>query len=160
MMRRVQQAARRRFEDAAPIVLLDRGLPEDDMPGLYAAATHYITASCGEGWDLAAIEAAASGLTMIVPDHTAYREYLDPTVATMIPSRLELNTMPNRGEFARFFENVRWWRPDRFAMATAIRAAVRGNALPRGAQARVRTDFTWEATAIRLLAELALVEEA
>lgn len=26
-------------------------LADDEMPGLYAAATHYISLSYGEGWD-------------------------------------------------------------------------------------------------------------
>ena len=159
-IRQAERKAGKSLADAAPIVMLNKGLPEDDMPRLYTACTHYISASCGEGWDLSTIEAAASGLTLIVPDHTAYREYLDPTVATMIPSRLELNTMPNAGPFANYFKGVNWWRPEHDALSGAIRRAVSGEALARGAQARVRTDFTWEATAIRLLGELAIARGA
>ena len=155
-IRRAERRTKKTLADAAPIIFLQKGLPEDEMPRLYASATHYISASCGEGWDLSTIEAAASGLTLIVPDHTAYREYLDPGIATMIPSRLELNTMPPRGPFAPYFEGVHWWRPQHDALTDAIRRAVAGEALPRGAQERVRTDYTWEATAIRLTGELAI----
>jgi hypothetical protein len=52
------------------------------MPGLFAAASHYWSMSHGEGWDQPMIEAAASGLRLIVPRHTAYLEYLDADVAS------------------------------------------------------------------------------
>jgi hypothetical protein len=52
------------------------------MPGLFAAASHYWSMSHGEGRDQPMIEAAASGLRLIVPRHTAYLEYLDADVAS------------------------------------------------------------------------------
>jgi glycosyltransferase involved in cell wall biosynthesis len=158
-LRRAERRAGRTLEQAAPVVWLDTGLPEETMPSLFSAATHYLSASHGEGWDLAAIEAAASGLTMIVPDHSAYREYLDPTIATMIPSPLVPNRIDKGGAFTRFFEGANWWEPDHDALVDAIRRAVAGEALPRGAQQRIRTDFTWEASVIRLLGELAIALE-
>jgi hypothetical protein len=57
------------------------------MPGLFAAASHYWSMSHGEGWDQPMIEAAASGLRLIAPRHTAYLEYLDADVAQLIPVR-------------------------------------------------------------------------
>jgi hypothetical protein len=46
---------------AAPVLFTDRLLPGADMPGLYAAATHYWSMSHGEGWDQPMTEAAAAG---------------------------------------------------------------------------------------------------
>jgi hypothetical protein len=54
------------------------------MPGLYAAATHYWSMTHGEGRDQPMTEAAASGLRLITPDHTAYRTYLDPSAGTLL----------------------------------------------------------------------------
>jgi hypothetical protein len=63
------------------------------MPGLYAAATHYWSMTHGEGRDQPMTEAAASGLRLIAPDHTAYRTYLDPSAGTLLrctASRLDV----------------------------------------------------------------------
>jgi hypothetical protein len=42
--------------------------------------------SRGEGWDLPMTEAAAAGLRLIAPRHTAYLTYLDAEVAQLIPA--------------------------------------------------------------------------
>jgi glycosyltransferase involved in cell wall biosynthesis len=83
----VQAEIGRRLEDAAPVLFLDEILPDRAMPRLFASATHYLSLSHGEGWDQPMVEAAATGLRLIAPDHSAYRAYLDPTVASLIPCR-------------------------------------------------------------------------
>jgi glycosyltransferase involved in cell wall biosynthesis len=83
----MEQALGRSRRDAAPIVFVDRLLTSAEMPGLFAAASHYWSMSHGEGWDQPMIEAAASGLRLIAPRHTAYLEYLDADVAQLIPVR-------------------------------------------------------------------------
>ena len=50
-----------------------RVFTDAELPSLYAAATHYVSLSHGEGWDMPLCEAAASGLAVIAPRHTAYR---------------------------------------------------------------------------------------
>jgi glycosyltransferase involved in cell wall biosynthesis len=139
--------AGRALADAAPVVVLREDLPDADMPRLYAAATHFVSASHGEGWDLPMTEAGAAGLTLIAPDHTGYREYLDSTVATMIPSAL-VDVESGTGHF---FDGLRWWEPDHAALVAAIRAAVAGESLARGAQARILADFTVERATVSLL---------
>ena len=57
--------------DAAPVQIVQRIFADAEMPGLYAAATLYISLSFGEGWDQAMVEASAGGLRLIAPDHSA-----------------------------------------------------------------------------------------
>src|SRR5690606_291338 len=83
-----EQRIGRKIEDAAPIEVLFGILPDEEMPRLYAAATHYISLSHGEGWDQPMVEAAVSGLQLIAPDHSAYQSYLTADTATLIPSPL------------------------------------------------------------------------
>jgi hypothetical protein len=107
---------------AAPMLLLDRSLADDELPGLFADATHYWSMSHGEGWDQPMTEAAASGLRLIAPDHTAYRAYLDRAVATLLPAvrtparRPDLDDDQDSAAYARGFtaEPV-WWTPDAVA---------------------------------------------
>ena len=144
-------------DQAAPMLLLDRRLADDELPGLFAAATHYWSLSHGEGWDQPMTEAATAGLRLIAPDHTAYRAYLDRTVATLLPAartparRPDLEDGQDGAAYARgFTAEPCWWTPDAAAAAAAVRAAIDGRDEPQ-ANARERLlPFTWEAAAARL----------
>jgi glycosyltransferase involved in cell wall biosynthesis len=139
---------------AAPIVLMPTLLSERQMVGLYAAATHYISMSCGEGWDQVTMEAAMAGLHLIVPRHTAYVEYLYEGDAEFIPTTLVPATFLGRtgAEDRVFFDGARWWRPDEEAAAEIIRGAIDGHrARQPPPSARLGSTYTWEAAARRLL---------
>jgi hypothetical protein len=79
----MEQALGKRRPAAAPILFVDRLLSDAEMPGLFAAATHYWSMSHGEGWDQPMIEAGAAGLRLIAPRHSAYLAYLDSSVAQL-----------------------------------------------------------------------------
>lgn len=63
----------------ANVWILQKSLTEGRMAELYQAADAYVTASMGEGWNLPLCEAAATGLPVIAPRHTAHLQYLDPS---------------------------------------------------------------------------------
>ena len=143
---------------AAPVVFYDRLLTETQMPGLYAAATHYWSMSHGEGWDNAMIEAGATGLHLIAPEHSAYTAYLDDSVAQMIPSRRIPADFDGGQGLGRLFKGSDWWEPDEEAAADCVRQAIRtaGEGLPT-ARTRIASEFTWERSArclIEILEEL------
>jgi glycosyltransferase involved in cell wall biosynthesis len=128
---------------------------DEDMPRLYAAATHYISLSFGEGWDQPMLEAAASGLRLIAPDHTAYSSYLDSSVAQLIGSREVPCLFSGWGLVELFFHNANWWEPDEGEAILAIRAAIDGTDVSTGsARRRVIREFTWERATRRLIALL------
>jgi glycosyltransferase involved in cell wall biosynthesis len=137
---------------AAPIHVIDRLLPDAAMPALFAAATHYVSLSFGEGWDLPMVEAGAAGLGLIAPAHSAYLAYLDPSCATLIPAT-PVAAGPRAGPaLAPLFAAASWWRPDEAAAAAAIRRAIDGGdgdvSSPRE---RILRELTWEQAARRLL---------
>jgi glycosyltransferase involved in cell wall biosynthesis len=138
--------------DAAPILFLDRVLADGEMPGLFAAASHYWSMSKGEGWDLPMVEAAATGLRLIAPRHSAYTAYLDDSVATMLPARPVPALVEGDGATQRLFEGSLWWEPDEDAAVAAIRGVLEGTddalASPR---ARVVPALSWTASTARLL---------
>ncbi|HZQ96005.1 MAG TPA: hypothetical protein VFA67_13405 [Candidatus Sulfotelmatobacter sp.] len=144
---------------AAPVQLIDEVLSDGEMPGLYAAATHYISMSHGEGWDQPMMEAAASGLKLIAPWHSAYQTYLDASVATLLPCRevpVEWTGDPATGQL---FRGANWWQPDEDAAVAAIRAAIDGRDGEAGlARHRILTEFNWQKATERLLEILSGLE--
>jgi len=150
----------RTFAAAAPVVVVDEVFRDEDMPRLYAAASHYVSLSRGEGWDQTMVEAAASGLRLIAPAHSAYTAYLDASVAALVPSRpVPAVFAPEDGDGV-LFEGASWWEPDEDAAARLIRAAIEGrDGGPGPARDRVRTELTWERAARRLLGILTEEEE-
>ncbi len=147
---KLEAEAGRSFDTAAPIITLTDILSDAEMPRLYAACTHYISVSHGEGWDLPMMEAAASGLLLIAPDHTAYRTYLDESTATLLPSRKVPASV--HGELAMLFQGVNWWEPDQDAAVGTIRSAIRGeDQAVASARDAILGRWTWEAATDQLI---------
>lgn len=140
------------FQDAAPVHLFFELLADEEMPRLYAAATHYISLSHGEGWDQPMVEAAASGLRLIAPDHSAYRAYLTPESATLLPSREVPARFAGNPNLQRMFTGANWWEPDSDAAAVAIRTAIDGRDLDKhGAREHVLSTLSWQQSTRRLI---------
>jgi glycosyltransferase involved in cell wall biosynthesis len=136
---------------AAPVLLLEDLYSDSAMPRLYCAATHYFSMSFGEGWDQPAIEAAACGLRLIVPNHSAYTSYLDSSLASFVRSREVPVQWSGDRATAALFENAHWWEPDEDEAAAYIRSAIEGrNVGMPTAQARILESFTWEKATQRL----------
>lgn len=64
-------------DNAAPIYWSYDFLPESKMPSLFAAADCLISTSRGEGFGLPPIEAAACGVPIIAPNHSAFADYMN-----------------------------------------------------------------------------------
>jgi len=145
------------FADAAPVVIVTDYLPDDAVRALYAAATHYISLSHGEGWDLPMMEAAVCGLALVAPAHSSYLSYLREEEAYLIPAPLGPARFDGKltPEDAVLFHGVQWWHPDEDAAADVIRQIVRGSAPPkRSPRDRIAADYGWEKAAAALLATL------
>src|SRR5690606_14537464 len=153
-----QAQAGKRLEQAAPLHFVYDLYPDADMPRLFAAATHYISLSFGEGWDLPMMEAAAMGLSLIAPRHSAYLSYLEDEIATLVAAR-EVPALRGDGDWAsELFVDANWWAPDEDEAVAHIRAAIRGTAAPKASpRPRIAERYTWERAAVRLLE---IVQEA
>jgi glycosyltransferase involved in cell wall biosynthesis len=148
-------------DEAAPIVVVHDLLADEQMPSLYATASHYISLSLAEGWDQPMVEAAASGLRLTAPDHSAYRAYLDDDTATLLPVHETPACFTAGGATSLLFAAASWWVPDEDAAVAAIRAAIDGQDAPRrSARDRVLRDFTWQSATRELIAVLSEAADA
>jgi FkbM family methyltransferase len=153
----MQQRLGRSLAQAAPVVMLADYLPDDMIRALYAAATHYLSLSHGEGWDLPMMEAAVCGLALVAPAHSAYLTYLREDEAYLIPAPLGSARFDGKltPEDALLFHGVQWWHPDEDAAADIIRRIVAGSAAPRRSpRDRIAADYNWEKVAAALLAAI------
>lgn len=141
----------KRLVEAAPVCFLYDIYSDSEMPRLYASATHYLSMSFGEGWDQPAMEAAASGLRLIVPRHSAYTAYLEDRTAMLTTSRSVPVEWNGDAATGGLFAGARWWSPDEDEAARYIRDAIEGRDAGKATpQSRVLSDFTWAKAVTRL----------
>lgn len=129
----------------APVVVVNHRLPFAEMPKLFAAATCYVSASRGEGWDMSMLEAAATGLQLIAPRHSVYLDVLDDASARLV----EAERRPSND--ARCAD---CWEPDFDDLVFAIREVLDGRALRSDARTQVALSRTWEQAVDQLLRHL------
>lgn len=142
-------------KESAPILFVDRLFTDSEMPRLFAAATHYWSMSHGEAWDQPMVEAAATGLRLIAPKHSAYTTYLDDSIARLIPARRVPAIFDGSPDLRALFGGADWWEPDEEAAAEALCEAVRGADRDRPSpRALIAAGFTWEQATTRLIAIL------
>jgi glycosyltransferase involved in cell wall biosynthesis len=145
------------LQQAAPVMMVTDYLPDETMPRLYRAATHYVSLSFGEGWDMPMTEAAASGLSLVAPRHSAYVDYLDDASVHWIPAaeaEVDFEGRLARADSA-LFRGMRWWVPDLDAAAATLRDIIDGRAAPRQPQAGMLQRYGWDHVSRRLMDVLA-----
>jgi glycosyltransferase involved in cell wall biosynthesis len=151
----MQQAEGRSLADAAPVLMLAGFCTDEQIRSLYRSATHYISMSHGEGWDLVMMEAAVSGLKLIAPKHTAYVEYLRDDEVAFLPAPLAPATFEGAMgvEDRVFFDGLSWWNPDEDAATDVIRRIVNGDDAVTGNAPgpRLASEFAWPRAARKLL---------
>lgn len=153
-LRVMQQHLGKSLDEAAPVIFLTTDYPDEAMPRLYAAATHYLSMSFGEGWDLPMTEAAGSGLHLIAPEHSAYTTYLNQTVAHMLPCEevpVVFDGVLGREDII-FFKGANWWRPSEDAAAALIRGIIDATVPEKPSPRQLILDtFTWQRATSRLI---------
>lgn len=120
-------------------------LPEEVHPQFVKMGTHYLSTSLGEGWDLTALQAAALGLHLFVPHHSAYSCWLDNSVCTMLPVAQKQAAF-QAGALTRLYENANWVAFDMPASVQIIASALLDPSLIEEKKARMRSyiqQFQW-----------------
>lgn len=157
----VRRAELRGLSGDGPAVLyIDRELPDEDLPGLYAACHCLVHPFRGEGFALPAAEAMAVGLPVIATGAGPVLEFADEAAAYLIPAK---PTFLRGGPTLDGLELVGWpwvFEPDEDALAQLLRHVYDHYAEARqkgeAAAQRIRSTFTWEHAARAVIEILGL----
>lgn len=156
----IQKAARqwRDVNRTPAIILLSRTLPDSQMPALYRAADCFVLPTRGEGWNLPALEALASGLPVITTNWSAHLDWLNQDNAFLIDVEA-LEPVPRFGTPSDFvYGGFRWARPSLVHLRHLMRwvyehrEAARLKALK--ARKAIESSLSWEASAKRMIDRL------
>jgi hypothetical protein len=142
------------------IYALTGSFSEHDMADYYRACHVYVSASRNEGWNLPITEAAACGLPVIGPRHSAHLDFLSDDAAFLIDAE---GTAPFPGS-----ESVSGWYADQHFAKYGSKSHDQLVAMFRGMKQnytsamqkahllsqRIRTNYTWDITASNVLERL------
>jgi glycosyltransferase involved in cell wall biosynthesis len=135
------------FNQAAPVLYIEGILSPIDMPRLYTSATHYISTSRGEGFDLPMLEAGVSGLQLIAPRHSAYLDYLLDDIAHLISVKAVEARLPDDPATGEFFAGAYWWEPDQVELCEKIRIIIDGKMEKKLSARKELSKLSWSRTA-------------
>lgn len=121
---------------AAPIIVLQGRLPEDQMPRLYAAANAFVLPTRGEGFGRPMLEAMACGLPTLATNWGGHLDFMTAENAYLIHCEAPVpvgvaNDIP-------IFDGHAWAEPDLMHLRHVMRHVFtqREEAAARGARAR------------------------
>jgi glycosyltransferase involved in cell wall biosynthesis/tetratricopeptide (TPR) repeat protein len=149
-----QQIAQVRARPNAPeIEYIDQPLDDDALAGLYAACQCLVHPYRGEGFGLPIAEAMACGLPVIVTGYGPATDYCTSANAFLVPARVVRFPEKKLGNEATVA--YPWLaEPDRELVQACMRYVVEhpDEARAKGAAASeaIRTNFTWEHTALAI----------
>ena len=143
----LEQSVGKTLTQAAQIFWINGKLGEDVVPSLYASATHYISTSFAEGFDLPMVEAAASGLQLIAPRHTAYTDYLNDEIAYFIPVTKVAAEFASDVALNKLFMGANWWQPDQAEICSTISGIISNTLLPKLSAREAVSRLNWQSTA-------------
>jgi len=142
---------------APEILYLDQDLSPQEVAGLYAACSCLVHPYRAEGFALPVAEAMAVGLPVIVPNHGAVLDFVDPQTGYLVPAVEEVVPQKHVGEM-QTVDNIRFTRIDRDALVATMRALVedqaRGREVGQRAARKIAQEFTWEKAAARVMERL------
>jgi glycosyltransferase involved in cell wall biosynthesis len=140
-------------DDHAPIFINCKLFQYEEIPSYMAAATHYISVSRGEGWDLPAMQAAALGKILIVPKHSSYMEWADSPLVKLLKDNEE-TLAAAEGPLREIYANAKWMQPSTDEITEVIKSLSDNlfDDVERAKQfgEKIRENYSWESVAKQL----------
>jgi glycosyltransferase involved in cell wall biosynthesis/ADP-heptose:LPS heptosyltransferase/2-polyprenyl-3-methyl-5-hydroxy-6-metoxy-1,4-benzoquinol methylase len=146
----------RRLDGAPEILYTDTMMSEEEMAELYRSCDVFVSPYRGEGFSLPALEAMASGLSVIVTDGGATDDFADETVGWLIPAgKRSIGTVISGHELT---EEGFLLEPDGTELSEILRYcyAHPTECFHKGiaASQRARTNWTWKRATLKTLSRL------
>lgn len=111
-------ALRKQHPRLAPIEVVNRDAGYEEMPDFFADADAMVLPTRGEGYNLPALEAMASGLPLIVTGHGGHRDFCGPEQARLLDYRFVRSGSHVAGDHAM------WAEPNLDDLVLALRECV------------------------------------
>lgn len=115
----------------APIFFFNDFVNDTIMLEFYNLCTHYITASCGEGWGMSESMCAVLGKKLIAPNSSSFTDYWDweETNGTKkctngYPIMVQASGAKQDGPTSQYYYNTRWWIPIQYDIRKKIRQSI------------------------------------
>jgi glycosyltransferase involved in cell wall biosynthesis len=137
--------------EAAPILFLNEPVAENDLAGLYTAATHYWTMSFGEGWNMPLTEAAMCGLQLIAPRHTAHESYLTAETVHWIQADPVDAGYEQDAATHDLFAGSHWWKPNESEAEKTLRQIIADSTQRKKSAREALLKYSWANAAKELL---------
>lgn len=139
---------RKRYPNAPEVEHIDCDLPEEQLYGLYKAASCYVHCARGEGFGLPVAEAMLAGIPTIVCNNSGLADFCREDTCltvgfTSVPAHSHLT------------ENSNWYEPDVVQLSQRMREYVDNRQKPyilsmvNAAQKLIQEEFAWEVVAKR-----------
>lgn len=130
------------------VLLYQPLVPAEQMGAFMRAATHYISTSFAEGWDLNCLNAMACGVPVIAPEHSGYTGYCFRNNACMLPVAVKFPAEQG-GVTAGLYAGAHWFGVDLNESVNIVRSYVTSPLAQDRVVAALRTAqvFTWGHTA-------------
>lgn len=108
-------ALRKRTSSLARVTIVNQDMESEELREFYASADAMVLPSRGEGYNLPALEAMASGLPLIVTAQGGQRDFCGPEQGRLVRYRFARSTSHVQGSHAM------WLEPDVDDLANALR---------------------------------------
>lgn len=133
-------------------------IPKPSMPGLYRASDCFVLPTRGEGWNLTALEAAACGVPVITTAWSSHLDVLTGNNSYLINVK-SLEAVPlTGGPHDEVYKGSQWACPDPEHLRILMRRVYGNREEARqkaaGALATISGQFSWEASARRMVLNL------
>src|ERR1700722_11258203 len=93
------------------------------------------------------MEAAATGLQLVAPRHSAYLDYLNDEIAYMTSVEDVPAGFPDDPKTNEFFLGTNWWQPSYEDLCATIGNIIDGTAVAKKSAREALCRLTWSSTA-------------
>jgi len=151
-------------DDRAPITVIDKGIPDEEVPQFYRGGDAFVLATRGEGFGLPILEALACGLPVVTTGATGPLDYLlkdgKPLPGVhLVPAKTKLFD----GRDSCYYDGFDWMQPSVAQLRKKMRYVFENIKAEKEKALRtseyIRREWTWARAADRVIKRLEIIHK-